>query len=102
MSPIFVSNIGNGFAKKKIEHRVVTATDSEVEIVVSTNAGFFSIQNHGTKTGYLGGTGVTTNAYGFIFYPKQAYDFGYVGSAFSLFIILASGETTTIGVLEDA
>jgi len=87
-----------------VSHRKVSVTDTESEVTVTAGKLGVTIQNIGSKILYIGGTGLdpSTPDYGISLVPRQQHIFGAVKSDFSFYVVCASGESTTLGVLEYA
>ena len=90
--------------KGSLSNRSLTAIGNSVAVAVSLTSGKTSmiIQNTGTKTVYVGGSGVTASSYAFKLVPTQFLDFGKVKDGFGFYAICGGSDTSTIGVGEYA
>jgi len=81
-------------------HRTaITITSTAQEVTITTAKRTIEIQNTGTSTIYYGGTGVTSSN-GIQLFPNQSKIFANVQDTFSIYFVCASGETSTLRIVE--
>lgn len=113
LEPLFnQSSQGSGSSKKIAfvpvdtagiaDHRTaISVTSTAQEITMTVGKRTIEIQNTGTKIIYIGGSGVTSSN-GIQLFPNQSRIFANVKDTFSIFIVTAATETSTLRVLEYA
>lgn len=79
----------------------VSVSDSAAQITIGGNKTSIEIQNTGSKIIYYGGSGVTSTT-GIKLFPNQIRIFNKVKSTFNFYHICASGESSTLRVVEYA
>lgn len=84
----------------KADHRTaLTINATAQELTPTTGKRTIEIQNTGTVRVYIGGAGVTSTN-GIILFPNQSRVFANIQDTFSIYLVCASGETSTLRVLE--
>lgn len=83
-------------------HRTaVTVSVTAQEITIGTNKTTIELQNTGTNNIYYGGTGVDATK-GIILHPDVTKAFSKVKTTFSIYVVCATGETSTLRIAEYA
>jgi len=83
-------------------HRTAIAvTSTAQEITITAGKTTIEIQNSGTKIVYIGGTGVASTT-GILLFPNQSKLFSNVKDSFSIYVVCAAAETSTLRVVEYA
>lgn len=95
---IFITDAGRGVAT----HETEAVTDTATILTISGTPQNIIIQNIGTNVVYIGGSGVTSSAYGISIFPSEKWDLGKIKSTMTFYHICASGQTSTLGVLKFA
>jgi len=102
--PIVVDADGGLLTSGKgvLTSRVVAVSTTAVEVTPTAGTKQVIISNIGDKPIYIGGSTVTSAAYAFAVYPRQAFDLGSIKSSFSFYAICASGDSGSLGIGEYA
>lgn len=84
-----------------MSHRTpLTITDVAQEIVIGANKTHMEIMNIGNNTIYVGGSGVTSSAYGQKIFTDYGKIFSKVKTTFSFWAVCAAGVTSILAIGE--
>lgn len=79
----------------------VAVSDTAIQILIGTGKTSIEIYNGGTKIVYLGGSGVLSTT-GVKLFPESSRIWNKVKSTFNFYAICATGESSTLRVMEYA
>ena len=81
-------------------HRTaVTVTEEAQQITITASKNTIEFINTGTNTIYYGGSGVNSTN-GFPIYRRVSKSWSSVKSSFSIYVVCAAGETSTLRIVE--
>jgi len=80
----------------------ITTTQTAQEITIGTGKRTIELHNTGSNTVFYGGSGVTSSTGGQIFANDPPIIFSNVKSDFSIYLICATGLTSTVRIIEYA
>ena len=84
-------------------HRTaITVTATEQEITPTSGKRTIELHNTGTKIVYYGGTGVDDSDGGRLYANDPPKIFSNVKSTFSIYLVCATGESSTVRIVEYA